>query len=319
MNQQIVVTDNQSAINNQHLAVRAVNGQALFDALLSAKKATTRRAYLQDLKAFADWIGEDGPGQALEAFLDLAPGEHNERALAYQRALVDADYAPATINRRLASLSSAVKTARILGYTDKRVEIPPVKSQSYRDTAGPGRPAFDRMLSIAGQQSAIKSARDTAILRVMLGMALRRSEVVGLSLADFDESGDRPALWVLRKGKNERERRSMGPQAAQALFDWLVHRGDGQGALFTSLHRGHIGQPLTDDGLYHLIKSIGKKAGVDTRPHGLRHLSITEALDRTDGDVRKVQQHSGHADLNTIQRYDDNRRDLAGDVAELVE
>jgi integrase/recombinase XerC len=50
----------------------------------------------------------------------------------------------------------------------------------------------------------------------------------------------------------------------------------------------------------------------------LRHEAITRALDRTHGDIRTVQRFSRHADPKTLLRYDDRRRDLAGDVARLV-
>ena len=54
------------------------------------------------------------------------------------------------------------------------------------------------------------------------------------------------------------------------------------------------------------------------RPHGLRHASITAALDITGGDVRAVQRFSRHRNLTTLTVYDDNRLDLGGKVARLV-
>ena len=55
--------------------------------------------------------------------------------------------------------------------------------------------------------------------------------------------------------------------------------------------------------------------GSKSRPHGLRHASLTAALDANNGDVRAVQQHARHASPQTTMRSDDNRRDLAGQVA----
>jgi hypothetical protein len=63
------------------------------------------------------------------------------------------------------------------------------------------------------------------------------------------------------------------------------------------------------------VRQLGEGAGIRARPHGLRYAAITEALDLTGGDVRKVQRFSLHRNLNTLQRYDDNWQDLAGDVA----
>jgi integrase/recombinase XerC len=67
--------------------------------------------------------------------------------------------------------------------------------------------------------------------------------------------------------------------------------------------------------LYHVIAALGAAVGLKTRPHGLRHASITVALDANNGDVRAAQLHAPHADPQTTRRYDDNRRDLASPVA----
>ena len=66
------------------------------------------------------------------------------------------------------------------------------------------------------------------------------------------------------------------------------------------------------------MSELGLKAGLTVRPHGLRHLAITSALDLTHGDVRAVQKFSRHKDMRVLNLYDDNRQDLAGDVARLV-
>ena len=69
------------------------------------------------------------------------------------------------------------------------------------------------------------------------------------------------------------------------------------------------------------IPELGKAAGIvrRVRPHGLRHEAITTALDKTQGNVRKVQRFSRHKDVRTLMRYDDNRRDEGGDVARLID
>jgi integrase len=61
--------------------------------------------------------------------------------------------------------------------------------------------------------------------------------------------------------------------------------------------------------------SLGRNAGVVARPRGLRHASITAALDTSNGDVRAAQAHARHANPQTTMRYGDNRQDLAGHVA----
>lgn len=75
---------------------------------------------------------------------------------------------------------------------------------------------------------------------------------------------------------------------------------------------------LTGQGLWTVIKSLGRGAGIEVRPHGIRHASITAALDLTRGDVRAVQKHSRHSSVAVLMRYDDNRVDMAGTVAAMV-
>jgi len=85
--------------------------------------------------------------------------------------------------------------------------------------------------------------------------------------------------------------------------------------LFVGLSGSARGQRITGRGLYHVISELGHDVGIKTRPHGLRHASITAALDANGGDVRAVQQHARHAKPETTIKYDDNRRDLAGKIA----
>jgi integrase/recombinase XerC len=53
-------------------------------------------------------------------------------------------------------------------------------------------------------------------------------------------------------------------------------------------------------------------------PHRIRHSGITAALDATDGNVRKVQKLSRHANLNTLMIYDDNRQNIQGELSDLL-
>ena len=90
------------------------------------------------------------------------------------------------------------------------------------------------------------------------------------------------------------------------------------GPLFANLDRGHHGERLTGAGLYRMVRELGEVAGIRVRPHGLRHAAITEALERTKGDLRAVQRFSRHRDLRLLLVYDDNRQDLGGAVARFV-
>ena len=69
-----------------------------------------------------------------------------------------------------------------------------------------------------------------------------------------------------------------------------------------------------------VARKIAKEAGISKviSPHRVRHSSITATLDATGGNVQAVQQLSRHAKPETLMRYDDNRKDLQGEVMGLL-
>lgn len=150
----------------------------------------------------------------------------------------------------------------------------------------------------------------------MFDLGLRRGEVIGLDVEDVDHAGRR--LGVLGKGRTQKEARTLPVPTLEAIDRWLAVRGSVAGAeepaLFVNTAQLKRGQRLSGQGLYHLIQDLGRRAGIVARPHGLRHASITAALDTSNGDVRATQAHARHASPQTTMRYDD-RQDLAGKVA----
>jgi integrase/recombinase XerC len=65
--------------------------------------------------------------------------------------------------------------------------------------------------------------------------------------------------------------------------------------------------------LYLVVQRPGSKAGVQVRLHRLQHPAITRATDLIGGDIRNARRFSRHKDVRVLQRYDDNRQDLAGE------
>ena len=53
-----------------------------------------------------------------------------------------------------------------------------------------------------------------------------------------------------------------------------------------------------------IIKDLGKRVGVDTiHPHAFRHACGVELLKRSGGNLRAVQEHLRHADIQTTKIY----------------
>jgi integrase/recombinase XerC len=293
------------------------DAERLLRAFLSGRSPRTLRAYAQDLADFARWSGAASAADAGRLLLAAGPGGANGAALSYRAALLARGLAAATVNRRLAALRSLVKVARLLGLVAWQLDVGGVASEQLRDTRGPGTAGVRSLLAeLAQRPPGPARSRDAALVRLLFDLGLRRAEAVGLDLADVDLAGG--CAWVRGKGRSERARLSLPGPTRAALQAWLADRGDAPGPLFVALDRGHRGHRLTGQAVYAIVRRLGEGAGVRARPHGLRHAAITAALDATNGDVRAVQKFSRHRDVRVLQRYDDNRQDLAGGVAARV-
>lgn len=295
--------------------------ERLYRAFLDGQTENTRAAYVRDIAAFADFLGETSPAAAIRRLFSGTAGEGNAILLDYRTQMVGQKLAPSTVNRRLSAIRSAVKLARTLGQTSWIPEIAGLKSQAYRDTTGPGIDGTREMIEVAltNTHPAI-ALRDVALIRLMFDLALRRKECIGLDIDDVDICGRR--VWIIGKGRTEKEVRTLPEKTASALKKWIEAR-DAYAkadcpAVFISLSGNSCGNRISGRGVHWIVCEIGSDAGIKTRPHGLRHASITAALEASNGDVRAAQQHARHANPQTTMRYDDNRRDLAGRVADSI-
>lgn len=294
-------------------------------AFLAGRNAQTLKAYAADLEDFARFVGAVSSSAAVATLLELSHGDANAAALAYRAHLVGRGLKSATIGRRLTALRSVVKVARQLGRIVWSLDVESPRVVPYRDTKGPGDAGWHVMLARAkrgAEAGGPKFVRDLALIRLLHDLALRRGEVVALDLADVELDADPPTIAVVGKGRTDRERLTVPALTRHALLDWIEIRGGEPGPLFCRLDRAAItgGTRLTGTAVYQIVRALGARSGLarPQRPHGLRHQAITSALDLLGGDIRSVQRFSRHADPKTVMRYDDQRRDVAGDVAKLV-
>jgi len=290
----------------------------LVAAFLAGRSPQTLKAYRQDLEGFRVWTGAATVEDASRALLEGGHGNANGTALAWRASMVDAGAAPASINRRLAALRSLVKLARTLGLVPWTLEVEGLEAVAYRNTKGPGVDAVRSMLAVVDARTGPKAARDRAMLRCLFDLALRRGELVALDVAHVDLQAG--TIAVMGKGRTARESLTLPMPTLAAIRVWLEARGTEPGPLFTTAHRGMRGVRLTGDGVADVLEELATAAGIKgkVRPHGLRHSSITRALDAAGGDVRMVAKFSRHRDVRTLTIYDDNRQDLAGRVASMV-
>lgn len=307
--------------SNLALVVSPSSSQSVIDAFLAGRSPQTLRAYRSDLESFAAFLGETDSIRAADQFFALSQAEANRVALGYRNDLIERKLQPASINRKLAALRSFVKLARLLGHISWNLEdIPGVKSEAYRDTRGPGLDAMRTIFQSLEGKEDLKSRRDYAILRLLFDLALRRSEVCQLSYPeDLDLSNNR--IWVLGKGRTEKTPLTIPASTREALESYIVARGQEPGSFFLNVDRAGKGSGLTPTSLYRMLRKLGADLGLEVRPHGVRHTSITLACrlaQKQDIGLDEVRQFSRHKSVSVLQIYLDQDRNVQGALADLV-
>ena len=280
-----------------------IDTERLVKIFLSNKSERTVTAYKKDPSDFARFLGiQDGNlDHAARLFFSNRRGGANALAAEYRGHLESRRLSPATINRRLSALRSMVEQAGTLGLIGWELKIKGPKSKQYRDTTGPGTRNIRRMFNIIQARRDAKGLRDFAILRLLYDLALRRGEVVSLDLEDIDlETG---IVKILGKGRTEKEILTLPQPTIEALRSWLGVRGGGAGPLFTNFDRAGKSGRLTGTGVYQIVRRLGNELGIKTRPHGIRHTSISACVAQFP--LTDVQRFSRHKKLETVAIYVD--------------
>jgi len=288
----------------------------LMESFFQNRSAGTIKAYRQDLQSFTAFVGVKTLEEAAKKLLLQGHGEANWWALQFKSHLSEKKLAPASINRKLAALRSLVNLARVIGMVPFALEVDGFEVEALRDTRGPGAEGVEKILKRAELQTDKKGRRDYAMLRLLFDLALRRAEVCSIDVEHVNVEHGK--LFVLGKGRHQREGLTMPEETVEAVRYWLKERGEEKGPLLLALDPRSYGKRLGVDGVYQVVKKVGESVGIRVRPHGLRHAAITEALDATGGDLRQVQRFSRHRSYDMLMIYDDARGDFQGNVAKLV-
>jgi integrase/recombinase XerC len=153
------------------------------------------------------------------------------------------------------------------------------------------------------------AARDVAIMMLLYGCGLRRSEALGL------DAGVLPLSDTLRiRGKGNKEREVPVLPATRAALDRYAALCPHALIRGTPLFRGIRGGPLNPRLVAGVMEQVRLQLGLPATatPHALRHSFATHLLD-AGGDLRAIQELLGHASLSTTQAY------TAVDTARLLE
>ena len=161
----------------------------------------------------------------------------------------------------------------------------------------------------------LRAARDRALLRLMRDGMLRRSELCGLQLRDFQTEADRSGRLTIRRSKTDQQGAGcvlyLSVGAARCVEDWIrrseIYR-DGSGApLIRKVNRGGRAgsQPLFPNSVSRILKRLAGLAGIDpTRVSG-HSCRIGMAIDlaRSGASLVAMQQAGRWKSPNMPARY----------------
>ncbi len=224
------------------------------------------------------------------------------------RARLAESKAPATVNKMLSALRGVLREAWRLGLMGaesyhRAVDLPPVRGERLLSGRALIETEIRALFHACSEDASAAGRRDAALLAVLYGCGVRRSEAVGLDTGDLDPSG----TLRVRAGKGAKDRLAhVPPSSARVLAEWLAVRGSAPGALFVPVNKaGRLTlRRMTDQAVLGILRKRALQAGVRSfSPHDLRRTFISDLLD-AGADLVTVQKMAGHANVTTTARYD---------------
>lgn len=265
---------------------------------------STRRAYLSDLRRFEAWGGSfPASAQTVAEYLASRAGT----------------LAVASIARHLASISKAHSAQGLPNPT--RSELVRATMRGIRRTKGTAQREAKPLLRedlfsvLDALGDTLKDARDRALLLIGFAGGFRRSELVGLNVADIERV--RQGITVhLRRSKTDQDGagRKIGIPFGRsrwcpvaALEAWLLRSGITEGPIFRRVDRHSCisSDRLSGEAVSLVVKESVKAVGIDPSTysgHSLRAGLATSAA-QAGVPTGKIRAQTGHASDAMLARY----------------
>ena len=277
----------------------------------ASRAESTRAKYDADWAAFGRWCAERG-----HSALPAHPGA----VAVYLSALADRHLAPSTVGRilaaighhhRLAGLVAPHKAeggtvvADVLAGIRRSHRTPPT-----RKSAADSYVVHAVLRAIDGD--ALADVRDRALVSFGMASALRRSELVALTVADLERASDGLRVRIVRSKTDQEGRgvviavpdgRRLNPVGH--LDAWLARAGISEGPVFRSLVNGRIGSALTGQSVSLIVKRRAAAAGyaaAEFAAHSLRAGFLTSAA-AASASIWKMREVSRHKSVQVLSDY----------------
>jgi site-specific recombinase XerD len=164
----------------------------------------------------------------------------------------------------------------------------------------------------------LRAKRDYAMLAVLFGCGLRRSELVGLDANDVQV---RQGHWAVVDliGKGGHIRTVPIPDWVKAALDgWTAAAAIKDGKIFRAVARDKIwGDGISQNVVWYVVKGCCERAGLQhIAPHDLRR-TCAKLCHTNGGEIEQIQFLLGHASVQTTERYLGCKQNLGHPVNDL--
>jgi site-specific recombinase XerD len=283
----------------------------------------------------------EAEARAIEMVLDGLPSEHSRRA--YERALFDffhwhrgvgrpqlnkavvqryaaelreAGMSASSVNQRLSAIRKLAAEAADNGLLAAQVAggiraVKGARQEGRRTGNWLTREEAQGWLS-ARDRRTMRGRRDRALLAVLIGCGLRRSEAAGLT---FEHVQQRDGRWVLLDliGKRDKVRSVPMPNWAKAAIDeWSKASGVAEGLVFRAVNKGDrvVGGGITPQAIYNIIvRYAGELQKQGVAPHDLRR-TFAKLAYKGGAAIDQIQLSLGHESIQTTEEYLGVEQDL---------
>lgn len=206
---------------------------------------------------------------------------------------------PSSVSRNIAAIKAfllyLIKHQIIYEDPSERIKPPKVQKKSPQvvETS-----VVDKLLN-QPDVSTKKGIRDRAILELLYATGVKVSEMIAIRVSDISLSGR-----YLTCGDRRERNIPFGKSAKAALQEYLDIRTqnfdkNNSDVLFLN----SSGEQLSRQGLWKILKSYAKAAGMaEINPNIIRH-SFAAHMIENGADLSSVQEFLGHSDITTTQLY----------------
>jgi site-specific recombinase XerD len=299
---------NQTAIQTASDGIGSEQLEVIISTVCNAVQSQhTRRAYARALRDFMAWYQEQHQPSLSKAVVQsylaerraegMGVGSYNQARSAIMRLVREA------VDNQ--ALSSEIATG---------IEhISSLKRNGVRMGNWLSKEQAELLIKIP-DVSTLKGLRDRAILALLIGTGIRRTELTSLT---FEHLAQREGRWVIvdMLGKGDKIRSVPMPSWCKGTIDaWAQSAGISSGLIFRAINKGDriAGDSITAQAIYYLCEQYSREAfGEDgiIQPHDLRRTFAH--LSRSGGaQIEQISLALGHASITTTERYLGTKLDL---------